>query len=130
MPITAVYAVFLAVMFLVLSVRTISVRRLNKIEIGDGGNQELLRRVRVHANFAEYVPLALILMALAESMKLRPLWLNAIGIILVYGRISHAYGLSQTPHNLRLRVIGMMATFAAIAAAAVACAVLSFQTLM
>jgi uncharacterized protein len=125
MPITALYAAALAVLFVILSFRTIGVRRAAKVEIGDGNNPELLRRMRVHANFAEYVPLALILMALAESLKLPALWLHTIGATLIVGRYVHAYALSQTPHILPLRVFGMVATLSAIMAAAAACLLLS-----
>ena len=56
MKITALHAGLLALLVLVLSFRTILYRRAHKVEIGDGGDKELLRRSRVHANFAEYVP--------------------------------------------------------------------------
>lgn len=125
MTITAFYASLLAFLFLFLSARVIAWRRQQHVEIGDGENRELLRRMRVHANFAEYVPFALLLMALAESMTPpRPL-LHLIGIILVVGRLAHAYGLSQTPHILRFRIWGMMLTFTAIGLAAVMCFMLS-----
>ena len=121
MPITALYASLLAVVFIVLSFRTISTRRAQKVEIGDGGDKDLLRRMRVHANFAEYVPIALILLAAAESLGSPRLLLHGIGATLVIGRISHAYALSQSPHILSLRVFGMAATFAAIVAGVVVC---------
>lgn len=125
MTITAFYASLLAVVFLFLSLRVIAWRREQRVEIGHGDNAELLRRARVHANFAEYVPLALLLMALAESMAPpRPL-LHLLGILLVAGRLLHAYGLSQTPHILRYRVWGMALTFAAIGIAALMCFSLS-----
>ena len=127
MPITALYASLLAFVFLVLSLRTIGARRAARVEIGDGSDRELLRRMRVHANFAEYVPLALVLMALAESLRLQAPWLHAAGAVLLAGRILHAYALSQTPHILRLRVLGMMATLTAIIATAAACLVLSLS---
>ncbi len=125
MPITAFYGSLLAIVFILLSARTIGARRSGRVEIGDGGDKELLRRMRVHANFAEYVPIALILMALAEGLRLGPPWLHVIGALLLAGRIIHAYGLSQTPHIMALRVGGMVATFTAIGGAAAACLVLS-----
>lgn len=125
MPITAFYASLLAFLFLFLSARVVAFRRQARVEIGDGEDRQLLRRVRVHANFAEYVPIALILMALAESMTSpRPL-LHIAGLLLVVGRVMHAYGLSQTPHILRLRVWGMLLTITAIALAAVMCFAMS-----
>jgi uncharacterized protein len=125
MTITAFYASLLAALYLILSARVIGWRRHRRVELGDGEDAELLRRMRVHANFAEYVPFALLLMALAESMTPpRPL-LHLVGIILVVGRLVHAYGLSQTPHILRYRVGGMMPTLTALAITAVMCFSLS-----
>jgi uncharacterized protein len=125
MTITAFYASLLAVLFLFLSIRVVGWRREHRVELGHGDNAELLRRMRVHANFAEYVPFTLLLMALAESMTPpRPL-LHLVGIILVVGRIMHAYGLSQTPQILRYRVWGMTLTFTALGIAALICFSLS-----
>ncbi|MFA5949544.1 MAG: MAPEG family protein [Hyphomicrobium sp.] len=119
MGITAFYASLLAFLFLWLSVRVVAARREARVEIGVGESADLLRRARVHANFAEYVPIALILMALAESGKAPLPVVHVIGVVLVAGRAVHAYGLSQ--RTLKLRVAGMMLTFAAIAIGALAC---------
>lgn len=121
MPITALYASLLAALFILLSVRVIAQRREARVEIGPGESLELLRRMRVHANFAEYVPFALVLIALAESMKVPSPLLHLAGLVLFAGRLIHAYGLSQNPHNMRMRVIGMTMTFGAIAASALIC---------
>ena len=130
MAITALYAGLLTVLFLVLSFRVIGVRRGQRVEIGDGGDKELLRRTRVHGNFAEYAPLALVLMGLAESMKAAPWTLHLVGIALLLGRVAHAYGLSQTPHVLPLRVGGMVLTFTALSVLALACLVLSWRVVV
>lgn len=121
MAITALYASLLAVLFILLSVRVIAQRREARVEIGPGESKELLRRMRVHANFAEYVPFALVLMVLAESLKVPPPLLHLIGLLLLSGRIVHAYGLSQNPHILRARAWGMSLTFLAIVLAALFC---------
>jgi uncharacterized protein len=60
--IVALYGAILAIGFVGLSVRTSRLRRTLKIAIGDGGSQVMLRAMRVHSNFAEYVPLSLILL--------------------------------------------------------------------
>lgn len=125
MPVTALYAAALAVVLIVLSFRVIGQRRGARVEIGDGADRELLRRMRVHANFVEYTPYCLILLGLAESLKAPALALHGIGLALVVGRIVHAYGLSQTPHVMRARVAGMMLTITAIGAGAALCAVLA-----
>lgn len=111
MPITALYAGLLALLYVVLAVRVIGVRRGARIALGDGGDATLLRRIRVHANFAEYVPLALVLVALAESLKTDPRLLHGFGLLLIFGRFVHAVGVSQAKENFTLRVTGMMATF-------------------
>lgn len=129
MPITAFYAGLLAVLFLVLSLRTIAARRAARVEIGAGEDRELLRRMRVHANFAEYAPFALLLMGLAENLAAWPWALHATGAMLLAGRLIHAYALSQEPHILRLRVLGMALTFAAIGAGAILCLLQSARTL-
>jgi uncharacterized protein len=127
MKITALYAALLAVLYLVLSFRTIFARRAKQVEIGEGGDRELLRRIRVHGNFAEYVPFALLLIGFAESLGLAATTVHGLGIVLVIGRIVHAYGLSQTPHILPMRGGGMVATLGVIATAAAACAWLSLR---
>lgn len=121
MPITAFYASLLAALFILLSIRVIAQRREARVEIGPGESKELLRRMRVHANFAEYVPFALVLMILAESLKVPSPLIHLTGLVLLAGRTVHAYGLSQNPHIMRLRVWGMGLTFAAIALAALLC---------
>jgi uncharacterized protein len=121
MTITAFYASLLALLFLFLSLRVIGWRRQQRVEIGHGEDAQLLRRMRVHANFAEYVPFALLLMGLAENLGPPHILTHLVGPTLVIGRVLHAYGLSQTPHILRYRVLGMQLTFAAIGIAALMC---------
>jgi uncharacterized membrane protein YecN with MAPEG domain len=123
MPITALYAALLTPIFVMLSVRVIGERRSGRVAVGDGGNPALLRRIRVHANFAEYVPLALVLMALAESVQ-TPNWLlHTLGLLLLAGRASHAVGMSREAERFQFRVAGVAATFAVLITAAVLCVV-------
>jgi uncharacterized membrane protein YecN with MAPEG domain len=125
MTITAFYGSLLGFVFLFLSARVVAWRRQQRIEIGDGEDRQLLRRMRVHGNFAEYVPFALLLMALAESMSPPRPFLHLTGVVLLLGRLLHAYGLSQTPQIASFRLWGMMLTFVAIALAAVMCFAMS-----
>lgn len=121
MPITAFYAGLLALLYVVLAVRVIGARRGARVALGDGGDAGLMRRIRVHANFAEYVPMALLLLSLAESLKTDVRLLHGLGVVLLGGRIVHAVGVSQATEWLALRVGGMAATFAVILGAAGAC---------
>jgi len=67
MNILPLYAALLAMLFVALSIRTLRLRRRLRIGIGDAGNEQMLRAMRVHSNFAEYVPLTLFLIYLAET---------------------------------------------------------------
>jgi uncharacterized protein len=109
--IPAIYAAILALMFVGLSIRTLGMRRRLKIAIGDAGNPEMLRAMRVHSNFAEYVPLGLLLILLAAGSGADPMLVHFLGLTLLVGRISHAYGVSQSRENYRFRVAGMALTF-------------------
>ncbi|MGK7888485.1 MAG: MAPEG family protein [Leptolyngbyaceae cyanobacterium] len=111
MKIIPIYAALLGVMLFILSIRIISLRRSLKIGIGDDGNPTILRAIRVHSNFVEYVPLCLVLLGFAEFQGTVPIALHVLGTTLVLGRILHAYGVSQTKENLRFRVSGMALTF-------------------
>lgn len=121
MPITALYAGLLAPLFILLAIRVIALRRKHQVGIGDGGHKDLLRAMRVHANFAEYVPITLLLLALAESLQTSSWLLHISGIAFVVARALHAYGVSQPRENLRLRSTGMLTTFAVIALLSVLC---------
>jgi len=116
--ITPIYAALLGLLFVWLSLRVIGARRAAKVALGDGGDKTLLRRLRVQGNFAEYAPLGLILIACIE-LQGAPAWaVHAPASALLIGRCVHAYGVSGDPENFRLRVAGMMLTFAAIGIAA------------
>ena len=60
MPITALFAGILAPLYILLALRVSAARRSGKVALGDGGDKNLSRRIRVHANFAEYAPFALV----------------------------------------------------------------------
>ncbi|MBO0345739.1 MAPEG family protein [Roseibium sp. CAU 1637] len=125
--VTPIYTALLALLFIVLSIRVILLRRDLWISLGDKGNPQLLRRQRVHGNFAEYVPFALLLMVGAELM-LTPKWIiHALGVALLLGRLAHAYGVSREPESLFLRSVGMVLTFIVLFAGALTCLVQSYR---
>jgi uncharacterized membrane protein YecN with MAPEG domain len=127
MPITALYAALLTPLFILISIRVIRARRDARVPLGDGGDVAVLRCMRVHANFAEYVPLTLLLMALAESLGTVAWLLHIIGLVLVFSRLVHAFGVSQGKENFSLRVAGVATTFFVLTVAALACLFGSFQ---
>ncbi|MFM2130289.1 MAG: hypothetical protein RL477_1835 [Pseudomonadota bacterium] len=111
MIVTSLYASLLALLFVPLCIRVIRRRRQLRVGVGDGGDPVLLRMQRVQGNFAEYVPFALLLIALAEAQGLPFEIVHAFGLTLLIARVLHAWGVSREPENLRWRVIGMALTF-------------------
>ena len=94
--IVPVYAAVLAFTYIVLSARVIQARWSAKVAIGTRGDVRLERKMRVHANFAEYVPFALLLATFIE-MQGRPAWLiHLLCLALVARRVVHAYGVRST----------------------------------
>jgi hypothetical protein len=118
---TGLYAGLAGLLLLLLSVRVIRRRVAARVSLGDGGDAELLRHIRAHANFCEFVPLALILIALVETAGTAPWVVHALGAALIAGRAAHAWAIPAD--SLRGRQIGMMLTFAVLAVASVICIV-------
>jgi uncharacterized protein len=113
-PITGLYAALCALVVLALALRVILLRWSTKTGIGDGGDRRLTRAIRIHGNAIEYVPLALILMLLAELSGARPVLLHGCGIVLVAARVVHALGLARTAGVSIGRSLGVTATFVVI----------------
>jgi len=107
---TPVYAAILAVIFVALSFRTLLLRRARGIPIGAAEDPVLARAARAHANFAEYVPFALLLLYLLETRTNIGMGLHVLGVSLIVGRLAHAYGVSQVDEDYRFRVFGMVIT--------------------
>jgi uncharacterized protein len=120
MIVTPWYAGLLAFWFLLLSVKVINSRRRG-VSLGDGGDPKMLRVIRGHANFAEYVPLALLLMAILELGRISIVVLHALGLTLLVARLLHGYALSFTPQFQFGRVWGATLTFIVLIVEAVLC---------
>jgi uncharacterized membrane protein YecN with MAPEG domain len=123
MHITMLYAGILAVVYLALSVQTIRTRARTKVNLGDGGNADMQRIMRGHGNFAEYVPMVLILMALLEGSGAAPGLVHTVGLILLVGRLFHAYTFAMTDKFFAGRVAGASLTLLSLAVAGIACLV-------
>jgi uncharacterized membrane protein YecN with MAPEG domain len=104
MHITLIYGGLLGLLFLLLSFWVVKRRAQFKVMIGEGEAPEMLSAIRAHGNFAEYVPLTLLLMALCELAGVGALWLHLGGGLLLAGRILHAIGIQipKAPNKPRL----------------------------
>lgn len=114
LPITSLYAAILAFMLVGLAVVVIRLRVKTGTSLFDGGHEPLMLAMRRHGNFAEYIPFALLLMALSEIAGVQPWILHTTGILLIAGRVLHCFGLKVESGFVPARVLGMAFTFAAI----------------
>jgi uncharacterized membrane protein YecN with MAPEG domain len=94
LPATLATAGMLGLVYLFLSVRVIQGRYRHRVALGDAGNPDLAALIRAHGNFAEYVPLLLVLMALVEASGAARVPLAGCGAALVAARVAHAVGMA------------------------------------
>mmetsp|Transcript_22179 Transcript_22179/g.36752 ORF Transcript_22179/g.36752 Transcript_22179/m.36752 type:complete len:166 (+) Transcript_22179:128-625(+) len=140
-PITTLYSSFFLIYFVVLSARTIRQRFKLRIRLGDGTYESLteilkqgaderttrskysplIKCIRSHGNFAEYVPIFLVCMALLEASGQFPSWAQHIlCCIFLFCRVIHVeFGL-QIPGAMGLgRRMGMICTLTCLVVVAV-----------
>lgn len=111
LPITALYTGILGCIYVVLAMRVSGARMKYKASLGQDASPELLEEVRRHANFAEWVPFAVLLMALCESNGSSAWLLHLAGGSLTVARVLHPFGVKHkiAPHPLRF--FGAATTF-------------------
>ena len=93
LPITLTAAGAAALINLWLAIRVGQVRTKEKVMIGDGGNENVIRRMRAHANFTEFTPFVLILIGAIELATGTSTWLWAVSSLYLIGRLLHAFGM-------------------------------------
>ena len=113
------YAAVLVLIFVLLSVRVIQMRAFAKIGLGHGNNPVMERRIRVHGNFAEYVPLALLLLLCMELQSQSRILIHVLCIALIAARVVHAIGVTPVKENFPMRVASVLTTFAVLVVASV-----------
>ena len=112
--ISSLYASLLAVIFLILTIKVVKIRKSAKVSIGDAGNLALQKAIRAQGNFCESTPIAVILLILAEASMASSLILHFCGIIFVLGRIFHAIAINSEKEDFRFRVGGMVLSLTSI----------------
>jgi uncharacterized membrane protein YecN with MAPEG domain len=110
LKITAIYAAILTFVYVKLTLNVISLRRENKVSLGDGDIKELQQAIRSHGNFAEYVPLGLILLACLEANRIHWTIVLLLGGFFIVGRLYYAKAFLEPTPNSELRVKGMKYT--------------------
>lgn len=117
--ITALYAGLLGILYIALGGFVVAQRRRARIGLGTGSDPALERSVRVHGNFAEYAPLFLVLLLVAELAGAAGTLLHLLGAAFLLARIGHAFGLSRSSGTSTGRFFGTLVTWVAIVVVAV-----------
>jgi len=107
LPITLTMAAAAGLINLWLAFRIGQVRISQKVSIGDGGNEFVIRRMRAQANFVEFTPFVLVLIAALELSGFGGTWLWAVGIIYMVSRLAHGLGMDGGAFKLG-RMIGTL----------------------
>lgn len=118
LPITAATAATFAIVMVLLSAQTSLGRARLKASFGDSGDETLRRRIRAHGNFAEYAPMALILLGLVEGLGGARGTVLGLAIAFFFARVVHAAGMLYMS-RATLRAVAMFVQHAAFVYAAV-----------
>lgn len=112
--ITPLFAAIFGLMYMALSFNVVRYRLGSKISLGSGENKDLEQAIRVHGNFMEYVPFALLLMWFIETLTLSANVVFWLGSILLIARVSHVFGMFYPKQLQTLRALGTVVTFGVI----------------
>lgn len=118
LEITPLYALPLAVMLFLLWLNVVKMRAATDVSIGFGGDAVLHEKIRKHGNFIEFVPLVLVVMALAELRGGNGIALHLAGILLVVSRALHPFGLHNDKALHVFRIVGNSGSLIALFVAA------------
>lgn len=108
--ITALYGALNAILNILLANRVSSMRKVHKVSLGEGEATPMLVAIRAHGNNAEFVPLAIVMMLLAELCGGNAVALHVFGGALLLARIAHPIGLPRKSPNV-YRFFGVAVTW-------------------
>ena len=109
--ITLTYASVLGLIFVYLSVNVSRGRKRTQTGLGSGSDEALECDIRIHGNFAEYVPLTLLLIGLLEATDAPGILVRWLGGLLVVARLLHIWGLRQSTGESLGRFVGTTITW-------------------
>ncbi|MFC7378455.1 MAPEG family protein [Brevundimonas sp. GCM10030266] len=93
-----------------LSMRISAGRRKLKVSVGDGGHPELIASTRAFGNAIEYLPLALVALAVVAVFYSAAI-VHLLGGAFFLGRVLHAWGMGQEKQPSPGRMLGMLLTY-------------------
>jgi uncharacterized membrane protein YecN with MAPEG domain len=102
--ITAFYLGVLALLYAVLGLQVTRLRRGHRVLFGDGDNIKLRSAIRAHANFAEYVPIIVLMVALLEMSGMPGIRVHLLMAALLVSRLLHPLGMYVGPRTLQFQI--------------------------
>ena len=126
--ITALYGALNGILNIFLASRVSKARGEHGVSLGDGkaDQQALFVAIRAHGNNAEFVPLAIVMLLLAELCGGHPVVLHVMGGLLLLARVAHPIGMARRSPN-PFRFGGTALTWGVVMAAAGYTLYLRFQ---
>ena len=109
--ISALYTSLLTLLVLLLTFVVIRLRQTLKVGMGDGGNRDLARAIRVHGNATENIPLFVLLLVMYELNRGNVTMLHVFGAVFFISRVLHAWGLLTSSGASPGRLIGVIGTY-------------------
>jgi uncharacterized membrane protein YecN with MAPEG domain len=124
--ITTLAAGVLGLVLAVLSAQVVAARTYGKVDIGSGEDTKspLFIAIRCQANFAEYVPLTLLVIGLIELRTGPTMLVKILAAGLVLGRLAHPFGMRRPAPN-PFRAGGFVVTMVVLAVASVSAVLLN-----
>jgi uncharacterized protein len=102
--ITGFYLGILALLYVALGLQVSRLRRGHRVVFGDGDNIKLRSAIRAHGNFAEYVPIIVLLVAMLEMSGLPAMRVHLLMGGLLVARLLHPLGMYAKPNTLQFRI--------------------------
>ncbi|HEY1606964.1 MAG TPA: MAPEG family protein [Allosphingosinicella sp.] len=129
LPMTLTMAAALTLLNIWLAKRVSQLRVAHRVSVGDGGSEPLIARMRAQANFVEWAPFFLILLAGIELARGEPIWVWVLAALFAVARILHALGMDR-PHGNKFRMIGMIGSTLVMLALAIYAVIIVYQDQM
>ena len=109
------FCLYLAITLLLqvwLTMRIALYRRAHRISLGDGDDSVLRKRIRIHGNFTEIMPIALIGLLGLSLLQIPIIWIHVFGAGFIVTRLLHMHGMVQRGAIGPARPLGVMLTMA------------------
>jgi len=110
MLVTPLFAAIFCLLYVMLSLNVIRHRLTKKISVGSGGDKPTEYAIRMHSNFVEYVPMALILFYFLEVTSLSGGLVFYLASALLVARVMHCCGMANPKQYMILRQAGVLIT--------------------